>query len=85
MQSGIYFDIANLIVREIGYEAEHHIYPYARIVHELKVGLTDLTIMYKYKELEEYVTYIAALPTLKNVVIGIKGTSFPSIASLKGK
>jgi len=83
--SGIYFDIANTIVKEAGYESTHHISPYARIIHELKVGLADVTIMYRYQELEEYVTYIAPLPTLKNVVIGVKGKQFESIQSLKGK
>ncbi|QBG37832.1 transporter substrate-binding domain-containing protein [Litorilituus sediminis] len=83
--SGIYYDIANSIVKTSGLQAEHAIYPYARIVHELKVGLTDITIMYRYQELEGYVTYIAPLPTLKNVVIGVKGTHFADIASLRGK
>lgn len=82
---GIYYEISANIVKEAGFQAEHYISPYARIVHELKVGLTDITIMYRYKELEDYVTYIAPLPTLKNVVIGVKGVSFANIASLKGK
>ncbi|MCJ8300592.1 MAG: transporter substrate-binding domain-containing protein [Pseudomonadales bacterium] len=83
--AGIYFDLANLLLREAGFRSEHHIYPYARIIHELKTGQTDLTIMFKYQELADHVIYIAPLPTLKNVVIGLKGEHFESISALRGK
>jgi len=83
--SGIYYDIANLLTEESGYKSNNFVYPYARIVSELKSGETDLTIMFKYQELEEYVIYIAPLTTLKTVVVGLKGTSITSIESLKGK
>ena len=83
-QSGIYYDLANLLLKKANIESQHYIYPYARIIHELKVGRTDLTIMFKYKELEPYVAYIYPLPTLKNIVIGRKGQDFTSIESLRG-
>jgi len=41
--------------------------------------------MFKYKELSEDVIYIAPLPTLQNVVIGLSGTNINSIDGLKGK
>lgn len=85
LSSGIYYDIANLLAEESGYQPHNEIYPYARIMLELKSGQTDMTIMFKYKELDEFVTYVAPLPSLKNVVIGLKGTSFTSLDSLKGK
>ena len=83
--SGIYYDLANTLARESGYTVSHNIYPYARIIHELKFGKTDLTIMFKYKELEDHVTYIAPLPSLKNVVVGLEESYFPDIKSLKYK
>ena len=83
--SGIYYDLANTLASEAGYKTKHNIYPYARIIHELKFGKTDLTIMFKYKELEGHVIYIAPLPSLKNVVIGLNGSHFPDIQSLKHK
>lgn len=83
--SGIYYDIANILASEAGYQVNNYVYPYARIIHELKSGKTDLTIMYKYKELEDFVTYIAPLPTLKNVVIGKKGNELTSVEALQGK
>jgi len=82
--SGVYYDISNLIFSEDS-KVNHFIYPYARINHELKTGHTDLTIMFKYKELEKYVTYIVALPPLRNVVVGIRGNNIQSIAQLEGK
>lgn len=82
--SGVYFELANqLFDSEI--KIEHTIYPYARIIHELKTGQTDLTIMFKYDELKNDVVYIASLPPLKNVVVGISGSRFKSIKELEGK
>jgi len=81
--SGIYYDLANSLLAKTGIESEHHIFPYGRIMHELKIGKTDLTIMFKYKELTDYVDYIYPLPTLKNVVIGRKGTDYHSVAQLE--
>ena len=83
--SGIYYDAANLLVQKAGYQADNLIYPYARIIEELKSGDTDLTIMFKYKELVDHVIYIAPLPTLRTVVIGRLGTSYNSIDELNGK
>jgi len=83
--SGIYYELAEMLAHDLDYKVEHYIYPYARIIHELKSGQTDLTIMFKYKELEEYVVYIAPLPAIKNVVVGLKNQNYSSIAELQGK
>ena len=83
--SGIYFDAANLIAKGAGYQINNKIYPYARIIKELITGQTDVTIMFKYKELEGHVVYVAPFETLKIVVIGLKGVTFQSIDSLKGR
>jgi len=82
---GIYFELTELLLTKTALKNDHFIYPYARIIHELKIGKTDLTIMFKYPELSSYVTYIYPLPALKNVVIGRKNDVFPSIESLHGK
>jgi len=81
--SGIYYDLANTLLAKAKLESEHHIFPYGRIMHELKIGKTDLTIMFKYKELADYVDYIYPLPTLKNVVIGRKGSNYHSVKQLE--
>jgi polar amino acid transport system substrate-binding protein len=83
--SGIYFDLANQLSDESGFKTTNLIYPYARIIKELRSGETDLTIMFKYKELSDDVIYIAPLPTLQNVVIGLAGTRIDAIGDLKGK
>jgi polar amino acid transport system substrate-binding protein len=82
--SGVYYDLANLLFSKED-KINHSIYPYARIVYELKSGNTDLTIMFKYKELENYVTYIAPLPPLQNVVVGIRGRNATSVDDLEGR
>jgi len=81
--SGIYYDLANALLTKAKLESEHHIFPYGRIMHELKIGKTDLTIMFKYKELADFVDYIYPLPTLKNVVIGRKGSDYHSVKQLE--
>lgn len=83
--SGIYYDLANTLVNESGYPAINYVYPYVRIIHELKFGRIDLTIMFKYKELDEFVIYVAPLPSIKNVVIGLKGSDIDSIEDLRYK
>jgi len=82
---GIYYDIANSIGKEAGYRLTNQISPYARIIFELKSGAADLSILFKYKQLEDHVIYIAPLPTLKTVVIGLQGTNIESVKQLKFK
>ena len=82
---GIYYDIANLIAANAGFESNNYFYPYARIISELKSGQTDMTIMFKYEALEAHVAYIAPLPTLKTVVVGLAGSDIRAIEDLKGK
>ncbi len=82
---GIYYDTANRLAREAGFESSNTITPYARIKSELKSGQTDMTIMFKYKDLEDHVIYIAPLESLKIVVIALNGTTFKSTENLKGK
>jgi len=82
---GIYYDLANQLAAEAGYPARNFVVPYARIIFELKSGQTDMSILFKYPELEDHVIYIAPLTPLKTVVISLKGTDIESIASLRGK
>ena len=82
--SGIYYDLTNELLIKSGLTSQHHIFPYGRIIHELKLGKTDLTIMFKYKALAKYVDYIYPLPALKNVVIGRYGHDYQSVVQLEG-
>ena len=83
--SGIYYDFANLLASEAGYQINNYIAPYARIILELQSGQTDLSILFKYKKLEDHVIYVAPLPSLETVVIGLKDTHFKSMEDLKGR
>ncbi len=82
---GIYYDAANLLAQKAGYTAINTVAPYSRIKAELIAGKADLTIMFKYDELADFVHYIAPMPSLKVVVIGLQGHDFPTLKSLKGK
>lgn len=83
--SGIFYDLANLVIENAGYTANNQLSPYARIIKEIKVGKIDLTIMFRYRELDAYVQYIAPLPAHKTVIVGLQGNSFKSMADLSGK
>lgn len=83
--SGLYYDMANLIVSNAGYSPNNKVYPYARILKEIKHGKIDLTIMFRHPALYGYVDYIGSLPSKNTVVIGLQGKSFKSIADLSGK
>lgn len=83
--TGIYYELFNMLFDNSNVKFENIIFPYARIKHEIKSGQADVTIMFKYQELSPYVNYITPLPALKNVVIGKKGTSISSIDDLNGK
>ncbi len=83
--SGIYFDLANLLAQRAGLNSYNQITPYARIAHDLKSGAADMTIMFKYPDLAQHVHYVAALPSLRMIVLGMKGNNFRSIEDLKDK
>ncbi|GLS90450.1 hypothetical protein GCM10007916_15170 [Psychromonas marina] len=83
--SGIYYEMANILVSGAGYAPQNRVAPYARIIKEMKFGVIDLTIMFRYPELEEYVEYIAPLPSIKTVVMGLQGNNFTNIESLTNK
>jgi len=83
--SGIYYDLANLIVSNAGYSSNNKVTPYARIVKDIKLGKIDLTIIFKIPALEDYVDYVVALPSKKVVVMGLQGASFKDISDLSGK
>lgn len=84
-QSGVYYELMNRLLADSGYEFDNRIYPYARIIHELKSGQADLTIMFRYEELVPYVEYIQPLPTLKNVVVGRRTTQISQLNDLHFK
>lgn len=83
--SGLYYDLANLVTLGAGYQAKNKTSPYARIIKEIKFGAIDLTIMFRNPALDNYVDYVAPLPSLKTVVIGLENKKFKNIASLRGK
>jgi len=83
--SGIYYDLANLIVSNAGYTPNNKIIPYARIVKSLRFGGADFTIMYRNPALAGYVDYVAPLPPKKTVVVGLQNQTFKKVEDLSGK
>ncbi|NRB37337.1 MAG: transporter substrate-binding domain-containing protein [Pseudomonadales bacterium] len=83
--SGIYYDIANILVQKSGYHAENTIAPYARIINDLKYGQADISILFRYEELEAYVFYIAPLAPLQTVVLSRQDSHLKNIESLHGR
>ena len=83
--SGLYYDMANLITANAGYSSNNIVTPYARIVEGIKSGNIDLTIMFRYPALEEYVDYVAPFPSQQLVLLGLQGQYFKKISDLSGK
>jgi polar amino acid transport system substrate-binding protein len=82
---GIYYEITELMLASSEFKADHYIYPYVRIMHELKSGVTDMTIMFKYDELKEHVDYLVPLAPIQNVVVGLQNLEINSLVGLEGK
>ena len=85
VESGLYYEMANLIVSNAGYIPKNKVAPYARIIRSLKYGEIDLTIMFRNPALEGYVDYVIALPSKKTIVVGLPGQIFNDLADLSGK
>jgi len=84
-QCGVYFDLANKLIALGNIKASNVTTPYPRIIHELKTGQTDLSILFRYQELEGFVEFIAPLPPLEIVMMGLKGTTLKSLNDLENK
>jgi len=82
---GVYFDLANKLTVLGGITATNVITPYPRIIHELKTGKSDLSILFRYQELEGFVEFIAPLPPLEIVLMGLKGATLNSLKDLENK
>lgn len=83
--SGLYYDMANLIVTNAGYSSVNNVTPYARIAKRMTFGKTDLTIMFRNPALDDYVDYVAPLPVQEVIAIGLQGSSFNKVSDLSGK
>jgi len=82
---GIYYDLINNTAKKLNYEIEHVIQPYARILNELKFGGIDLAILFKYEELQGFVTFLEPLLPINNVVLALSGVKLDSFIDLEGK
>lgn len=82
---GIYYELLNKLFAQENIILKNRISPYIRIMQDLKQGSADVTIMFKYPEMEPYVNFISPLPALKNVVIGGNNFTIKSINNLQGK
>jgi polar amino acid transport system substrate-binding protein len=84
-KKGIYYEVFSAFITKSLFRGEHRIYPYKRIIREMKSGGIDLTIMFKSDELREYVNYLVPLPPLNNIVVGLNRSEIFSIKDLEYK
>jgi len=83
--SGIYYDMANLIVANAGYDSQNKIIPYARIVQGMKHGGIDLTIIFHNDALQDDVEYVMPLTQQRVVVMSLVSQSLKNISDLSEK
>lgn len=84
-QSGIMYDVANMIARDAHIPFKNTIVPYARSSGGLIAGEADITLRYTNDELVRGAEQIATLTSLPTIVIGKVGTSYSSLNDLHGK
>lgn len=83
--AGFFYDLANRIAEEAGFSYQNRIVPFARMINEIESGEADVSIFYRSEKNDKLTIPISALFSLKNIIIGGKGTKFDSVQSLHGK
>lgn len=83
--TGFFYDMSNLIAREAGFSYQNRIVPFARIVYELENGDADFGILYRSEKNDKVTLPVSPVFSFKNIVVGLKGTTFDSLQSLHGK
>jgi len=82
---GIFFDFANQVVQEVGVEYDNIVKPYARVVHELKVGMADMTIMFPSDQVRKIAHLVEPILMLENIVVGLPSSRYDRYEDLFGK
>jgi len=82
---GIYYDIANLIVKEAGYKVNNTILPYPRVIESLASGKSDMSILISTQTTNKICDPVIELSKIKSIVVGLKGKRIHSLFDLKGK
>ena len=83
--TGLLYEISNRIAEETGLSYTNQIVPFARMIAELERGDADFSIFFRSAKNDQISIPVATLLSLKNIVIGLKGTQFDSLESLHGK
>ncbi len=84
-KTGMLYEIGNQIARDAGFSYENRIVPFARLIEDLTSGRADMGIFLHSRENEKAAVKVANVFTLKNIIIGLKGTAFKSLNDLHGK
>ncbi|MGF1739474.1 transporter substrate-binding domain-containing protein [Vibrio profundum] len=80
---GISYEFSNLIAEKAGLSYTNVLKPYSRVVHELKTGKSDMSILI-YHESFNTATLLKLL-TLETIIIGRKGHDIKRLSELNGK
>ena len=83
--TGFFYDMGNLIAKEAGFSYQNRIVPFARVIHELENGDADFGILYRSEKNDKVTLPVSPVFSFKNIIIGLKGTSFDALQSLHGK
>ena len=83
--TGIIYEISNIIAKTAGFTAVNKIRPYSRTIIDLKNGDADIVIRYPNAALQENAISVATIIGFNSIVIGNVGSDFKSIKDLHGK
>lgn len=82
--TGLYYEISNRIAEAAGLSYTNQIVPFARAITELERGDADMSMFFR-REGNPQLAPLIVVYTLKNVLIGRKGTQFDALDDLHGK
>jgi ABC-type amino acid transport substrate-binding protein len=82
---GLIYDMLNLIAETAEFSYTNQLMPLARIIADLESGEIDATICIPHEAVKKVGVLIMPMPRIETIVIGLKGTSFPTLVSLHGK
>jgi polar amino acid transport system substrate-binding protein len=84
-QTGMMYEISNLIAEEAGMKYVNYILPYARTSFAVASGRSDFVLRFTNEQLSKDAIQVISVVAMRNIVIGLPGIEYNSLSDLHGK
>lgn len=85
IDTGLNYEIGNLIAHEAGFEPDNRIIPLARAVDDIATGKADILIMFPSSQIGKIAKEIGHILNFEIIILSRAGSGNRSIADLRGK